>query len=353
MGANSDYIIKDSSIWKSGGSSVDSDYAIRIGMVREHVFFEKTQETRYVVEVWSGGKLFPMTCIRTARFGGLYNYEEYNLRGFNPSKDSASLGNYSVVPGDMVVVAAANGQSREGIILGCINHVGRDQVLPATGDIAYVSEFNGISTTINKFGEHVMMFKGLPTNLKELSKSPNGEPIPIPEYNQEVGGTFCAFDSSGSYTISDNALSDPQTIFVNKPGGQVVIVSGKTQLVIDKAAQSYVITNKATTFNSADSWNLNTKTTNIKSTDINVTASNIKTKGEWKMDGNMEIKGNIKQTGNTEITGNIKNTGTADFGGTPMPLVQDIILIQGVSPFLGLPVFSVATLRKTVTTKAT
>ena len=352
MGAESDYIVKDSSIWKDKDALMQSDYAIRIGIVREHIFIEKTQDTRYIVEVWKNNRVFPMTCVRTSRFGGVYNYEEFNLRGFNPGKDNVSIGNYPIVPGDMVVVAASNGNAREGIIIGSLNHFARDQVLPATGDIAYVSEFNGINITINKLGEHVIMFKGLPTNLSELSKSPDGSPIPPAEYNEKVGGTFCAFDETGSYTMSDNAISDPQTILINKPEGKIIITSGKTNLIIDKVAESYSITNKTTTFDSADSWNLNTKTTNIKSTNVNVTASNIKTKGEWKMDGNMEIKGDIKQTGNNDITGNFSNTGTASLAGGANPIVYDIVLTIGTGN-LGAPVISSHVFLKTVKTKAT
>jgi len=350
--SDDDYIIKDSSLWQTAGSYMSADYAIRIGIVREHVFIEETQDTRYVVEVWKNNRIYAMTCIRTARFGGVYNYEEYNLCGFDPGEDNVSLGNYTVVPGDMVIVAASGGSSREGIILGSINHPARDQILPATGDQAYVSEFNGVQTSINKFGEQVTMFKGLPTNLSELSNPPTGKPIPPAEYDNEVGSTYTAFDSTGSYTISDNATSNPQTIFVNKPGGQIVIASGNTKLIIDKATESYGIVNKNTTFDSADTWNLTTTTTNIDSKDINVTATNITTKGEWAMEGNMDIKGNITQTGNNDITGNFTTTGLTDLAGGANPLVYDIALTIGIGN-LGLPVISSHIFLKTVKTKAT
>lgn len=351
MGPN-DYIIKDSSVWKDNSSIMRGDFAIRIGIVREHIFLEDSSDTRYIVEVWKNNRLFPMTCMRTSRFGGVYNFEEFNLTGFNPGKDNVSLGNFSVVPGDMVIVAASNGNAREGFILGSINHFGRDQVLPATGDQGYISEFNGIQTLINKFGEQRVMFKGVPTNIDALAETPNGEPIPPPEYDLTVGGTYYLLDKTGSYTLTDNSKEDPQTIFMDKPNGQIIITSGKTSLVIDKASESYIITNKITTFNTTDQWNLNTKETNIKSDDVNVTASNIKTKGEWKMNGNMEIDGNIKQTGNNDITGNFSNTGTADLAGGANALVYDIVLTIGVGN-AGAPVISNHIFLKTVKTKAT
>lgn len=351
MGPN-DYIVKDSSIWKSAGDIIKDDYSIKIGMVREYVFLENTKDTRYIVEVWKNNRLFPMTCVRSSRFGGVFNYEEYTHRGFNRGKDNTSLGNFTVVPGDMVIVAAATGNSREGFILGSVNHFARDQIIPATGDQAYISEFNGIQTVINKHGEQRVMFKGLPTNLDKLSEPPTGEPIPPAEYDLNVGGTYYLLDRTGSYTLTDNSAEDPQTIFMDKPNGQIVITSGKTTLVIDKKAESYEITNKTTTFKSADSWNLETKATNVKSNDVNVEASNIKTKGEWKQDGNMEIKGNIKQTGNTDVTGNFSTTGQTSLAGGANPLIYDIVLTIGTGN-LGAPVISNHVFLKTVQTKAT
>ncbi len=351
-----DYIVKDSSVWKDNHSNKlldGGDYSIRIGIVREHVFLENSEETRYIVEVWKNNRVYPMTCIRTSRFGGVYNYEEYNHRGFNPGKDNVSLGNYSVVPGDMVIVAASNGQSREGIILGSMNHVGRDEILTSTGDVAYISEFNGISTAINKFGEYKQTFKGLPTNLDKLLEAPTGAPIPPAEYDTEVGGSFVSFDSTGSYIITDSATSDPQSILINKPDGQIVIISGSTSLVIDKATESYTITNKVTTFDSADEWNLNTTTMNIESTDVNITATNITTKGEWAQTGNMAITGNVDQIGNNDIRGDLTHVGgTASLAGGANALIYDIILTIGVGN-LGLPVLSNNIVLKTILTKAT
>ena len=347
-----DYIVKDSSIWKSSSAAMQGDYSIRIGVVREHIFLEDSNDTRYIVEVWKNSRLYPMTCIRTSRFGGVYNFEEFNLRGFDPGKDNVSLGNFSVVPGDMVIIAASNGNSREGIILGSMNHYGRDQILPANGDIAYISEFNGIQTMVNKLGEQRVMFKGVPTNVDKLKESPTGKPIAPAEYDLDVGGTYYLLDKTGSYTLTDNTKEDPQAIFMDKPNGQIIITSGKTSLVIDKASESYTITNKVTTFDTADQWNLNTKETNIKSDDVNVTASNIKTKGEWKQDGNMEIKGNTKQNGNVDISGNLSAEGQVKLGGGANALVYDIVLTMGTGN-LGAPVISSHTFLKTVKTKAT
>lgn len=333
---------------------LNKDFSIRIGIVREHVYLTTTEQTRYIVEVWKNNKAYPMTCIRTSRFGGLYNYEEYNLRGFKPGETNSSLGNFTVVPGDMVIVAAANGDAREGMILGCINHFGRDEILPATGDIAFINEFNGIQTMINKSGEYRRTFKGQPTNLAKLNEAPNGKPYPLPEYNNNVGFSYYEFDKTGSYKITDNATDKaPQYIKIDKPNGKIEIVSGKTSLIIDKGAQTYTIQNKTTTFNSTDSWNLNTKATNISSTDvINAKAKDIKTEGKWAQKGDMAITGKVEVTGDVKVSGSIKNEGEVSLAGGQFPLIYDIILTMGIGN-LGAPVISFNTYLKTTKTKAT
>jgi hypothetical protein len=348
-----EYIIKDSSFHKSTNSFIGKSYSIRIGMVKEHVYFTTEERTRYIVEVWKDNKSYPMTCIRTSRFGGLYNYEECNLRGFTAGNSSSGVGNFAVVPGDMVIVAAADGNSKEGVILGCINHFGRDEILPATGEVAFINEFNGIQTIINKFGEYRRTFKGQPTNLAELNKVPDGTPYSLPEYDNDVGFSYYEFDKTGSYTINDNTSSNPQYIKVDKPNGKIHIVSGKTSLDIDKTTQSYAITNKATTFNTSDAWNLNTKITTIASSDsINAKSGKINTEGKWTQKGDIEVTGNTKQTGNIQVTGDFKNTGMASLGGGDFPLIYDIVLTMGTGN-LGAPVISFNTYLKTTNTKAT
>jgi hypothetical protein len=349
-----EYIIDDSSLHSNPKSLIGKDFSIRIGVVREHVYLETTQQTRYIVEVWRNGKSFPMTCIRAARFGGLYNYEEFNYRGFNAGDSDSGKGNFTVVPGDMVVVAAVAGDNKEGIILSCISHGGRDEILPATDNVAFINEFNGVQTMINYQGEYRRTFKGQPTNLSKLSEPPNGTAYPLPEYDNDVGFSYYEFDKTGSYLVSDNANDDlPQSIKIDKASGKIQITSGKTSLVIDKAAESYSITNKSVTFDTTDVFNLNTKATNIMSTDvINAKAKTINTEGKWNQKGNVEITGNTKQTGNIELSGDFKNMGMALLGGGEHPLIYDIVLTIGIGN-LGAPVLSFNTYLKTVKTKAT
>jgi hypothetical protein len=324
-----------------------------MGMIREHVYVPDSKETRYIVEVYDRGRLRPVTCTRISRFGGLYNYEEYNFRGFEPGKDNVSYANFSMSPGDTVMIAYINGETSEGVILGSIKHFGRSETLAADGSISYISEFNGIQKVINKSGEYRVTFRGVPTNIAELSKVPDGKPYPEPVYDKKVGSSFYQFDKTGSYLLTDNSTSGSQSIFLDKPNGKLIITSGKTSLVIDKKEEAYTITNKKTTFNSSDEWSLSTKKTLIKSSDlIKADAKDIKTTGKWAQAGDMSIKGNIKQTGNCEITGDLKSTGQTLLAGGSHPLVYDIVLTIGIGN-LGVPVISTNTLLKTAMTKAT
>jgi hypothetical protein len=349
-----DYIIRDSSVWENS-SAMAADYktdcSLKIGVVRDVVEIQGP-DIAYIVEVWVGGKYSPIQCTRGTRFGGIYNYEEFTYRGFEPDGSQASDGLFDYKKGDTVLVAYLYGDSREGIIINCINHPGRPKLFDIDDGIVYQSEFNGVNKSITEDGEYKVTFKGIQCNLKEIETPVTGEPIPAPEYDLEVGSSFYSFDVTGSYIVTDNATENPQSIIVDKPNGQIVITSGATSLVIDKAKESYTITNKETTFNSADKFSINTKETIIKSKNlIDFDAKDIKSKGKWAQTGNMEIKGGIKQTGNTDISGNLSTTGNTSLAGGANTLVYDIGVIKGRGN-KGAPVFSTAVLKKTSLTKA-
>lgn len=370
--ANGDYIIRDSSIWEDPRSTsllYGKDCAVRIGVVRDEVFVTTEGKTRYAVEVWDNGRNIPIACIRTSRFGGIYNYEEYTHRGFTPGTSDASAVR-SLEPGDHVIVAYLGGQAREGVILGSINHTGRKEVInnpeqkaknevsefvnragPTT--VRYISEFNGIETAINASGEHRITFKGQPTNLDKLKEAPNGSDIPNAVYDKKVGSSYYEFDKTGSWYLNDNAENGLQSIKVDKPNGKIEIVSGKTSLVINKNDETYTYTQKKVTFNTADEWSLNTKKTNIMSTnEINAKSAKINTEGEWTQKGNMTITGNTTQTGNVDLTGNLSSTGITSLAGGQFPLIYDIVLTIGIGN-LGAPVISNHVFLKTTKTKAT
>jgi len=368
-----DYIIRDSSIWEDSDSTgllYGKDCAVRIGTVREEMFLTNSQETRYKVEVWDNGRIIPITCIRSSRFGGVYNFEEYTNRGYDIGNSEAA-GLKSSQPGDQVLVAYLNGSAREGIILSHIGHAGRKEVInspkqkepnkfsefvnragPTT--VRYISEFNGVETAINASGEQRVTFKGQPTNLDKLKEAPSGGDIPAPVYDAKVGSSYYEFDKTGSWYLNDNSQDGGlQSIKVDKPNGKIEIISGKTSLVINKKEETYTFTQKKVTYNTADEWTLNTKKTNVlSSTEINMKSAKINTEGEWTQKGNMTITGNTKQTGNVDVTGNLSSTGITSLAGGQFPLIYDIALTIGIGN-MGAPVISNHVFLKTTKTKAT
>ena len=352
-----EYIIDDSAQFPNSHNYIGKEFSVRVGMVRQRVYVQGSRETRYAVEVIrdSGAAAAPITCTRAYRFGGLYNFEEYTYRGFEPGDSQVSYGNAPLVPGDMVIVACINGNSREGIILGCLKHRGRDEILDsADNDTAFISEFNGLETIINANGEYRVTYKGLPTNIDELNNPPSGSPYPAAEYDENKGFSYFQFDSDGSYTLTDNANDDlPQSIIVDKKAGTIELISGKTAFVIDKNKESYTIQNKITTFNAADEFNIMTKVTNVDSSqEVNVTSGKINTTGELTQEGNVTIKGNTDQSGNVNINGNLTTTGQTSLAGGNFPLVYDVIISKGTGN-KGAPVISQILLKKTTQTKAT
>jgi hypothetical protein len=346
-----DYIKADSSIPKhrdleSFALDNPQDPILKIGTVQSVVEFKG--DLLYNVEVWLGGKWTAVQCTRTSRFGGIYNYEEYTHRGFI---ELGQYGRFDFKAGDHVLIAYVGGSSLTGAIVGCLNHPGRPRKFDKDSDIAYESEFNGLNKSIGRDGDYTVTYKGLQTNIDKLKeKAEDGKEIPAPEYDESIGGSFYRFGVDGSFEVSDN---DNQSIFIDKPFGQIVVTSGGTSLTINKDAESYEIVNKSTTITAADSFSLDTKATTINSTDVvDITSTAINTTGELTQTGDVTIEGKTDQTGNVSITGNFENTGTAKLGGGAHPLIYNILLTIGVGN-LGAPVVSNNIVLKTVKTKAT
>src|SRR5690606_2811389 len=99
--------------------------------------------------------------------------------------------------GDAVLVAFLNGEAREAVILGGLIHPARKSTLDITKGPQYISEFNGVETSINNDGEYKLTFKAVPTNAKKLDDKPSSK-IPAPTYDTKVGGSFFWFDKTGS-----------------------------------------------------------------------------------------------------------------------------------------------------------
>jgi hypothetical protein len=236
--------VKDSSIWSDPGNltAVNRlDGLIRIGIVKGAFNDTDTGELRYLVEIQDQAKKINVNCRMMRRFGGVYNYEDYIDRGYNINDFPDPVSGFSAKAGDAVLVGQLNGQGREGVILGGLTHAARTTTIQATNGPQYDAEFNGIHTNINQNGEWTLTFKGQPTNLSGLNNVPSGA-IPAPQYNTTIGSSFMKFDVTGSYTVSDNATNNPQSVFIDKPNGVLTITAGPVSMVMDKNAQSMVLT---------------------------------------------------------------------------------------------------------------
>lgn len=229
-----DYTVRDSSIIHNSHSYAvrdGGDYSIRVGMVRQ-TKETKDGETKYIVDVATGGRQVPVSCTMMTKFGGVHNFEDYVLRpwskmyptSFLPGGSSASQ--YSLRSGDVVLVAYLEGQSREGVILGGLAHPARTKKT-AAGDIEYNSRFNGIEKIINKNGSYKTLFHGAALNDVLLNIPPTGADVPNPIYNPLAEGGYYGFSSNGSFIVSDGTQ---QFIKIGKDNFSTTIKSGTTSI---------------------------------------------------------------------------------------------------------------------------
>lgn len=255
--------VRDSSIWPGSDmlSAIRSqENRLLIGVVREVRNVKDTNELRYMVEVYSKNDTLIVPCRMMRQLGGVYNYEDIVLRGYNYNQASNNQNGTLALAGDMVLVGFIGGSGREGIILGGMTHPARTSFLNSTKGPQYRSEFNGIETSINEDGEWKLTFKGQPTNLDKLSDTPN-QPIVTPEYNTDVGTSYMKWDKEGSFTLSDEATDGDkfQKLFIDKKNGTIDIFSGKINLNFKKNEEKVSLTNKITIIDSKDSITYTTK----------------------------------------------------------------------------------------------
>lgn len=256
-------IVSDSSIWKSNAAYAAADKkdtSVRVGMVREIVYDDAGAQTKYLVEVFDKTNQMPVLCVRLDKVGGAFNYEEYTHVN-NPvdERNLSSGSKYGVRTGDVVLVAFANGDSREGFILGGIRHPARKEKVGKASGQAYMAEFNGMNTSINKDGEWKLTFRGVPTNFSKLSTPSTGADVPEPTYNDSVGTSYMQFDKTGSWTLSDSSQQKPQSIKIDKPNGKIIITSGAVTITMDKNAELTAMVTKDMTVDASNSITKTTK----------------------------------------------------------------------------------------------
>ena len=196
--------VKDSSIWYTPNSlsTINTlDTRLYIGIIREAYNAANTNELRYLVEIRHKNDTILSNCRMLRQHGGAYNYEDYIMQGYNYNAATDNQNGATAIAGDVVLVGQFAGQGREGIILGSLTHLARKSFLDIKKGPQYKSEFNGIETYINEDGEWLFTFKGQPTNKDKLNATPS-QPIPVPEYDKDVGSSYMKWDKTGSYTLS-------------------------------------------------------------------------------------------------------------------------------------------------------
>lgn len=255
--------VKDSSIWfdPTTRSAIEAqDNRLCIGVIREVRNTKNTNELRYMVEVYHKTDTIIVACRMMRQFGGVYNYEDFIMRGYDYNAKSDSQNGTLALAGDVVLVGKIGGNGREGVILGSMTHPARKSFLDSTKGPQYKSEFNGVETSINESGEWILTFKGQPTNLDKLSNIPD-QPVAAPTYDTDVGTSFMKWDKTGSFILSDEATDGDkfQKLFIDKKKGTIDLWSGKVNLHIAKSDQSVLWTSKIYKINSSTSITYKTK----------------------------------------------------------------------------------------------
>jgi phage baseplate assembly protein gpV len=267
-----DNIIRDSSIWKTRASYLSSPETnnINMGIIINEKYSKEIDSILYSVEVYSGYRRSVLLCTQMVKSGDFYNYEEIKLRP-NINRDTKNSNqSFATRLGEMVLVACISGSDTSGVIIGSIRHPGRKAKL-ISKDLAYISEYNGVETSIDKDGAYKLKFQGTPTNVKEAK---DGSALPVAKYNEEISGSYLTFDNTGSFVLTDAAKEEPQVIKVDKKNGTTSITSGTVTLVIEKKTKKISIKCEDLDIESK-------KKTSLKTSDLSIEASkNIKIKGQ-------------------------------------------------------------------------
>ena len=257
--------VRDSSLYRHPASRPNRNESdIRVGIVREENYYVENDTYMYNVDVQTGGRRYTLMCRQAEKFGDAYNYEEWKSRAGGPKTPLPTPPHYSKMVGEVVIVAHIDG-GQEGIILGCLRHPSRKSKL-LKDKMSYISEYNGVETSIDNDGAYKLKFQGTPINVALLRALPIGSPIPKAIYNPVTSGSFMGFDKDGSYTLTDANKVLPQTVKVDKPGGKISIISGSVSIIIEKLSQKISISNIDTEIKSKKSFKVSTLDAEISAT---------------------------------------------------------------------------------------
>jgi len=236
-------IVKDSSLWQSGSNATAinrKDPYLRIGIVKKIYREERTSDLKYLVEIQDRNNSIEVSARMIRRFGGVFNYEDIVYHGYKIDNKLDPVRDFDAKAGDSVLVAFINGEGREAVILGSLIHPARKSTVDITKGPQYISEFNGIETTINENGEYKITFKAIPTNIGKLDDTPS-KTLPKPTYDTRIGGSYIQFDKTGSIELNDKDLAGIQNLRIDKPKGTIEINSGKIKLTLTKKEEKVTL----------------------------------------------------------------------------------------------------------------
>lgn len=236
MNHNPFAIVKDSSIWQNSDvfeAVSQKDPYLRIGLVKKVYREKKSSDIKYLVEIQDRNDSIEVNARMLRKFGGPFNYEDYIYHGYKFDDKPDPTKAFDAKAGDAVLVAFLNGEAREAVILGGLIHPSRESKIDISKGPQYISEFNGVETSINNDGEYKLTFKAVPTNAKILNNKPQNK-LPAPTYDTKVGGTYFHLDKTGSIEMTDQDQSGAQGIRIDKKNGTITIKSGNISLKMTK-----------------------------------------------------------------------------------------------------------------------
>lgn len=257
-------MIRDSSLYsKTPDRNLNRFYGdISVGIVRDIEYDPNMDIVSYLVEVTHSGVSYLLSCRMMTKFGDVYNYEEFGLRNLNIPKISKTPTTYASRIGEIVVVAHIGGNPNDGVIIGSMRHPGRKLQL-TDKSIAYVSEFNGLKTTIDQDGAYKVLFQGTPTTVATLKSAALNNQIPEVKYDPISAGSYLTFDKTGGFEIND-AHSKPQSIKIDKSGGRITLMSGGVTVILSKGDGSVEINSKTLNLQPNNKFMLSTKNATIE-----------------------------------------------------------------------------------------
>jgi hypothetical protein len=259
-------IIRDSTLHDipaiSKPNKLDGD--VRVGIVREAKYDADQDAIYYLVEVTHKGLSYILNCRQMTKFGDVYNYEEWGARNVNiPVQGLPKPRSYANRVGEVVVVAHLGGSSNDGVIIGSMKHPARKSKI-TSNSMQYVSEFNGLNTSIDETGAYKITFKGTSLSVSALKGAVATGQIPAPTYDPVSSGSYLTFEKDGSFEVSD-AHPLVQTIRMDKANGTIQIASGPVELLISKKGGAFSLKAVDSKIESSKTLTVSTLSTSIES----------------------------------------------------------------------------------------